>query len=345
MEPLHEDTNSDLDVMSLLEEYEGENFMLNYLFKNAPLGMVRMGCNGVVAEANKAACEMFGYRDREMSGKKIKDLILPETKRPSGEEYIYNLYDERQVVEFEDMRRKKDGSFIYVSFLGFPILRKGKILGAFVIYQDITKRKEEEKSLKKSISNEKVKTNVMTEYWEQTISVLSSTIEAKDPYTAGHQKSVAIIAKQIAEQIGLSEEEAYPIFVAAMVHDIGKIEIPSEILAKPGKLSLLESKLVQKHAEAGKRILSQLKTEWSIDEIVYQHHERLDGSGYPRGLMGGEILLAAKIIAVADVVDAMSSHRPYRPALSMDNVLGEINRGKGILYDEDVVDAWMETKN
>ncbi|MCD6183196.1 MAG: PAS domain-containing protein, partial [Thermovirga sp.] len=129
MEPLHEDTNSDLDVMSLLEEYEGENFMLNYLFKNAPLGMVRMGCNGVVAEANKAACEMFGYKNGEMSGKKIKDLILPETKRPSGEEYIYNLYDERQVVEFEDVRRKKDGSFIYVSFLGFPILRKGKILG------------------------------------------------------------------------------------------------------------------------------------------------------------------------------------------------------------------------
>jgi len=174
---------------------------------------------------------------------------------------------------------------------------------------------------------------------------LSSTIEAKDPYTAGHQKSVAIIARLIAGQMGLPEEGTYPIFVAAMVHDIGKIEIPSEILAKPGKLSSLESKLVQKHAEAGKRILSQIKTEWPIDEIVYQHHERLDGSGYPRGLMSGEILLAAKIIAVADVVDAMNSHRPYRSALSMDSVLEEIYRGKGILYDEDVVDAWMEARN
>ena len=132
--------------------------------------------------------------------------------------------------------------------------------------------------------------------------------------------------------------------MAALIHDIGKIEVPSEILSKPGTLSPLEIQLIRTHPEAGRRVLSGLQTPWPLAEIVFQHHERLDGSGYPRGISGDEILPAARIIAVADVVEAMSSHRPYRPAWPMEAVVAEMTRLRGVAFDAAVVDAWLEIR-
>ncbi len=174
---------------------------------------------------------------------------------------------------------------------------------------------------------------------ESTIVALANTLELRDPYTAGHQRRVAVLAKAIALRIGIDAERAEAIYLAGMIHDIGKIYVPSEVLTRPGKLTPLEYSLVQTHVEAAYGILHPIDFPWPLADIVYQHHERLDGSGYPRGIRGDEIVLDARILAVADVVEAMSTHRPYRPGLGIDAALAEIVAGKEHLFDPAVVDS------
>lgn len=174
---------------------------------------------------------------------------------------------------------------------------------------------------------------------EATIVALANTLELRDPYTAGHQRRVAQLAKAIALRIGIDVERAEAIYLAGMIHDIGKIYVPSEVLTRPGKLTPLEYSLVQTHVEAGYGILQPIEFPWPLADIVHQHHERLDGSGYPRGIRGDEIMLDARILAVADVVEAMSAHRPYRPGLGIDAAIAEIESGKERLYDPAVVDG------
>ena len=174
-----------------------------------------------------------------------------------------------------------------------------------------------------------------------TVDGLAASLEIRDPYTAGHQKRVAMLAVEIAKEMGLSADQIEGISVAGTIHDIGKIAIPSEILSKPGKISEVEFALIKSHSQVGYDIIKNIEFPWPVGKIILQHHERMDGSGYPQGLKGDEIILAARIIAVADVVEAMSSHRPYRPAIGLDNALEEISRNKGIVYDSDVVDACL----
>ena len=173
----------------------------------------------------------------------------------------------------------------------------------------------------------------------QTVGAIASIVEMRDPYTSGHQARVAEIAKEIARQMGLTEEQMQAIHLAGLVHDLGKIRIPAEILSKPSRLNEIEYSLIKMHPQAGYDILKGVDFSWPIAEMVMQHHERMDGSGYPRGLKGEEILQGARILVVADVVEAMSSHRPYRPGLGIDAALSEINRGRGTQYDPQVVDA------
>jgi putative nucleotidyltransferase with HDIG domain len=177
---------------------------------------------------------------------------------------------------------------------------------------------------------------------EASITALASTVEMRDPYTAGHQKNVARLSVAIAEKLGLDSEKIEGLKLAARVHDIGKIQVPAEILTTPRKLTDLEFKLIKSHPEAGYNLFKDLKFPWPVDEIIFQHHERLDGSGYPRGLKADEIMIEAKILGVADVVEAMSSHRPYRPSLGIDAALEEIEKNKGKLYDPSVVDTCIE---
>jgi len=174
-----------------------------------------------------------------------------------------------------------------------------------------------------------------------TVQVVNTLGEMRDPYTAGHERKVAEIAVAIGAELGLSAREQEGLRVAGYLHDIGKIAIPAEILSKPGKLSWVEHKLIQEHAQAGYEVLKDVKFPWQIADIVRQHHERIDGSGYPQGLKGEAIQLEARILAVADVVEAMSSHRPYRPALGIEAALAEIERGCGSLFDVTVVNACM----
>ena len=174
---------------------------------------------------------------------------------------------------------------------------------------------------------------------EDTIQAIAATVEMRDPYTAGHQRRVAQLAEAIAAKLGMLPERVHGIRLASTVHDIGKIGVPAEILSKPTRLMELEYRIVQEHAAMGFNIMKDISFPWPIAEIAHQHHERMDGSGYPQGLKGADILLEARIVAVADVIESMASHRPYRASLGMTAALDEINRHRGVLYDEQVVDA------
>ncbi|BCO08229.1 two-component system response regulator [Desulfolithobacter dissulfuricans] len=171
------------------------------------------------------------------------------------------------------------------------------------------------------------------------VDVVAAIVEKRDPYTAGHEQRVASLARAIAREMGLTSRKIEGLHLAAIIHDLGKVAIPSELLSKPGRLTDLEFQFIQTHVQVGYDILRRMEFPWPLAQIVHQHHERLDGSGYPQGLKDGEIMIEARILGVADVVEAMSSHRPYRPALGIDTALEEINRHRGTLYDADVVEA------
>jgi len=173
------------------------------------------------------------------------------------------------------------------------------------------------------------------------IYALTMTVEYRDPYTSGHQQRVSKLASTIAKEMGLSKDKIMGIRMAGVLHDIGKIAIPVEILSKPGRLSKTEFELIKNHSQVGYDILKSIKFPWPIAQIVLQHHERIDGFGYPNGLLGKQMLIEAKILGVADVVEAMASHRPYRPALGIDKALEEISINKGKLYDAEVVNACL----
>jgi len=176
---------------------------------------------------------------------------------------------------------------------------------------------------------------------ESIVEALVLAIEKKDPYTSGHQKRVATLAGAIAKEMGLPQDQIDGVRMAAMIHDIGKNAIPGQILSKPAELTKLEMGMIEEHPQIGYDILKGIEFPWPVAQMVLQHHERTDGSGYPQGLLGDEIYLGAKILGVADVVEAMASHRPYRASLGLDSAMDEISKNRGILYDPDVVDAGL----
>lgn len=177
---------------------------------------------------------------------------------------------------------------------------------------------------------------------EQTIQAIAMTVEKRDPYTAGHMSRVAQLAVAIASHMGFQGERLDGLRLGSMIHDIGKVAIPAELLNRPGRLSAIEFDIIMEHSLNGHDIIKDVDFPWPVAQMILQHHERLDGSGYPNGISGEEIIDEARIIAVADVVEAMSSHRPYRPALGLDKALEELRRGSGTAYDESVVDALLQ---
>jgi len=208
----------------------------------------------------------------------------------------------------------------------------GKMKGVIVYLQDITHRLRAQEALTDSLA--KLKKTL-----QGTVLALASAAERRDPYTAGHQRKVAQLACAIAREMGLNPEQIEGVRVIGLLHDIGKIAVPAEILTKPGKIAESEINLIKNHPEVGYEILKQVEFPWPVATAVLQHHERLDNSGYPGGLGGSEICLEARIIAVADVVEAMSSHRPYRSSLGINQALEEILQYKGVRYDPEVVDT------
>ena len=200
--------------------------------------------------------------------------------------------------------------------------------------QEIAERKLAEEKLQQS--HAKLKKNL-----DEIVSAMSLTAEKRDPYTAGHQKRTTERAMALAGEMGLSEHQIKGVQMAGLIHDMGKISIPAEILSKPCKLNEVEIQLVRRHPQAAFEILKKIDFPWPVDLIVLQHHEKMDRSGYPQGLAGEDILLEARILCVADVVESIESHRPYRPGLGIDKALEEISKNRGILFDPDVVDACL----
>lgn len=219
----------------------------------------------------------------------------------------------------------------------FPLFDavNGTIYAIIEFTRDITAHKETERKLHQSLDK-------MQRVLNETVSALASTLETKDPYTAGHQQRVRALACAIAKELGLYSEQINGLYMAAAVHDIGKIYVPVEILNKPAHLSDIEFSIIKTHPKLGYDILKGIEFPWPIARIVHQHHERIGGSGYPSGLSGDEIIIEARILAVADIVEAMASHRPYRPALGVEKALHEIKQNRDILYDAAVVDACLK---
>jgi putative two-component system response regulator len=207
--------------------------------------------------------------------------------------------------------------------------------------KEISERKIVENRLKKSLAN-------LERTTEGTISTISMIVERRDPYTGGHQRHVARLSRAISRELGFTEDRIRGLYFAGLIHDIGKLAVPIEILVKPGPISRLETQMIQTHPEAGWEFLNEIQFPWPIAEIALQHHERIDGSGYPYGLTDKDILPESKIVAVADVCESMMFHRPYRASLGLESAIAEITENRDILYDAEIVDiciALFKKKN
>lgn len=255
--------------------------------------------------------------DKERIAEYMRELVAGQTK---------NL-----TFEFEVLRR--DGTVVDVGINAARATHEGQ-LALVGLLQDISEKKRAAEEIEKYVGQ--LETTLTG-----TIQVVTKMIELRDPYTAGHENRVAELAGAIAAELGLDDDTVEGLRVAGQVHDIGKITIPAEILAKPTRLTPMEYDLIKAHPSAGYEILKYVEFPWPVALVALQHHERSDGSGYPQGLKGDEILLEARITAVADVVEAMASHRPYRPGKGLEPALAEIERGRGQIYDAEAVDACL----
>ncbi|MBU0960329.1 MAG: cache domain-containing protein [Proteobacteria bacterium] len=279
--------------------------------------------------------DLLGYEPEEMINKTLMDFVSPQQAKKFSLKFQNLLCAKKPINGLENTCLGKSGQVVVLENNAVPIFDyQDNLIGYRGIARDVTARKVALEELKKS--RDDLHTSL-----EETVATLASTAEKRDPYTAGHQQRVDLLACAIARELELPELQIEGLHIAALLHDIGKITLPSEYLAKPTKLSKEETAIIRFHTEVGYEILKNIHFPWPIAEIVYQHHEHLDGSGYPRALTGKDILMEAKIITVADVVEAMSSHRPYRPSLGITKALDEIRAGRGIRYDAASVDACL----
>ena len=285
---------------------------------------------------NDHVCKVMGYTCEELLGMNNRRHTDKNELRRVFEVFSKVYKTGEPTREFVWQIIRKNGAKRYIE--GSISLLKdssGKPKGFRGIVHDITERKQTEEKLQETLAN--LKKAVST-----TIQVLVSALESRDPYTAGHQSRCADLACTIAREMGLDQDKIEGIRLAGSIHDIGKLSIPSEILTKPAKLTNLEYSLVQEHPMSGFETLKDIESPWPLAEIVYQHHERINGTGYPEKLKGKDILIESRILAVADVVEAIASHRPYRPSLGIKAALEEIETNRGILYDAAVTDACLK---
>ena len=285
----------------------------NMIYNNAD-GVLILDENSIVKFMNPGAESIFGTKAKHFVGQTFEHLIIPG--KPTELDII--IGDGKSVVaEMRVMETEWEGKKAYLASL-----------------RDITNRKRMQQRLQRSLDN-------LKDVMDGTIRAMALAVEMRDPYTSGHQHRVAQLAQAIAEEISLPADTIEGVYMAASIHDIGKISLPAEILSKPLKLTEIERKMIQAHSKVGYDILNGVDFSWPIAQIVLQHHERMDGSGYPHGLGGKEVLIEARIVGVADVVETMASHRPYRPAMGLDRALEEVMKNKGRLYDEKVVNACL----
>ncbi|MDI6846059.1 MAG: HD domain-containing protein [Candidatus Saccharicenans sp.] len=299
---------------------------LSTILKSIGDGIIAVNSGGLVSFINPLAQKITGWSEQEALGKKLEEIFT--LKDNLSEKHLKSLTATEEVLLVA-----RNCQEIPIEMTSSPIPEStGTGTGRVIVFRDISARKQAEKEIEESRHR-------LQRALQGTIQAISTTIEMRDPYTAGHQRRVAKLAEAIGRELGMPEARLKGLKLSAEIHDIGKIYVPSEILSKPTKLTELEYTIIKTHPQAGYEILQNIEFPWPVAEIVLQHHERIDGSGYPRGLKGEEILPEARILAVADVVEAMASHRPYRPAFGIDRALEEIKLNRGRLYGSDEVDA------
>jgi PAS domain S-box-containing protein/putative nucleotidyltransferase with HDIG domain len=320
------------------EALREEEEKLRIITASAGDAVMMIDNNGVITFWNKAAEKMFGYTHDEATGRELHKLIVPEKYR---QDFVTGFKTFRETGQgrvigstLELEGRRKDGTTFFTEHTISSVNIKGK-WHAIGVARDITERKKAEEKLNQSYKK-------LRKTLEDTAFALSFTVEKRDPYIAGHQRRVTVIACAVAAEMGFSEHQVEGIRIAGLLHDIGKIAISSDILSKPGKISAIEFELIKTHVQVGYDILKDIDFPWPIAQMVFQHHERMNGSGYPQGLSNDEILPEARILGVADVVEAMVSHRPYRAALGIDAALEEISQKRGVIYDAGVVDTCIK---
>jgi len=286
---------------------------------------------GCVVSCNASLKRIFGYPPAEMLRQKTDRLFraLPGSSAddPQG---LQSITKGGFTVTMAT-GRCKDGHEIPLEIITGKLTTGG---GAVLLLRDISERVAAEAQLRNSYQK-------LQKLLEETVNILAMAVEIRDPYTAGHQRRVATLACAIADELGLSIKRQDGLRLASIVHDVGKLYVPAEILSKPGTLTDTEFNLIKAHPQLGFDLLKEIDFPWPVAEMVLQHHERIDGSGYPQGLRGKDILLESRIMGVADVVEAMASHRPYRAAHGTGMALEEISKHRGERYDEEVVDACL----
>lgn len=330
------------------------------LLESLPVPALLIDDAGTVIFTNRS-CGKIGPSYKRLEGGPFATLFPDPVEAQNAQALIVKLFTTRQQQVTEAVL-KLDQNRIW-GRLNLRSVRLGRERSLLVLVEDLTLERKQliltQKHRKELLdTNEKLRREIaqrklaeenlrhsferLETVLEQTAIALASAVEKRDPYTAGHQKRVAQLACAISREMGFSEEEVRGVNVAGILHDIGKICVPAEILSKPAPLNDLEYAMIKSHCQAGYDILQGIHFSWPVAEIVMQHHERIDGSGYPQGLKGDEILLESKILGVADVVESVASHRPYRPSLGSEKAINEIEKNSGILYDHDVVNACVE---
>ena len=291
--------------------------------------------DGMIKFPNQRTQEIFGYNADELAGISFVNLIHPRDRVILTEirEKLLKGTGRNQVT-YSIRVLTRGIQDLWVQIDSVPIIWEGRS-SILNFVKDITKQRMIEEDLRQSV----VKLRKIT---GKTIQAMAGAIAVRDPYTAKHQTQVSDLARTIATRMGLPSKQVEALRMASVVHDIGKISVPSEILTMPRLLKKIEFNLIKTHPQVGFDILKKIEFPWKVPQIVLQHHEKFDGSGYPNGLKGDRILMEAKIITVADVVEAMANHRPYRGALGIEKALAEISKKRGTAFDPDVVDACLE---
>ena len=289
-----------------------------------------------ITKANHATLQLFGAKS-ENEFTSLNPIDISPKRQPDGRltcEKIQEMLDIAMLEgsHFFEWTLLRLDSSTFIADILLTRIDLGEIVYLQATVRDISERKHSEEEISAYVKQ-------LENSMHGTLQAVANMVEFRDPYTAGHERRVGIIAADIGREMGWSEEKCKNLQLIGLVHDIGKISIPAEILSKPGRLTILEYEMVKIHAEKGYEILKDVIFKLPIAEIIRQHHERMDGSGYPYGLIGKNILPEARIIAVADVIESMASHRPYRPALGIDVALKEIVDNRGTLFDTQVVDA------
>ena len=314
-----------------------ERHLLRTLIDNLPDYIYAKDTESRLVLGNIAAAREVGVTTPdEMLGKTDFDFFPEELAAQYYADERAIFRSGQPLVNREEPVIDQAGNRLWVLTTKVPLRdSRGQIVGLVGINRDITERKRAEEELQRTAEN-------LRRTLGATIQAMASTVETRDPYTAGHQRQVANLARAMATEMGLSSEQIEGIRMAAVIHDMGKITVPTDILNKPGRLNEHEFGIIKAHPEVAYNILKTVEFPWPIAQIIFQHHERMDGSGYPQGLSGEEIIVEARVLAVADVVEAMASFRPYRPALGIDKALEEISQNRGALYDPEVVDACLK---